>query len=96
MDGAEVLPVVTVWLPFPAAAAIATMATKNAAVALRAVRILWRRGHDFRALLRGGASDEELAMFLDSLWSARTDRYSEERGKQTETLPKVEMSHIGG
>jgi cyclic pyranopterin phosphate synthase len=54
------------------------------------------RGHDFRALLRNGASDEEIAAFLDSLWSARTDRYSEERGKHTETLPKVEMSHIGG
>ena len=53
-------------------------------------------GHDFRALLRGGASDEAIAAFLDSLWSARTDRYSEERGKQTATLPKVEMSHIGG
>jgi cyclic pyranopterin phosphate synthase len=54
------------------------------------------RGHDFRALLRGGATDEKIATFVDSLWSARTDRYSEERGKQTETLPKVEMSHIGG
>jgi cyclic pyranopterin phosphate synthase len=54
------------------------------------------RGHDFRALLRNGASDEDIAAFLDSLWSARTDRYSEERGKHTETLPKVEMSHIGG
>jgi cyclic pyranopterin phosphate synthase len=54
------------------------------------------RGHDFRALLRNGASDEEIAAFLDSLWSARTDRYSEERGQHTETLPKVEMSHIGG
>jgi cyclic pyranopterin phosphate synthase len=54
------------------------------------------RGHDFRALLRGGASDEELAAFADSLWSARTDRYSEERGAATTPLPKVEMSHIGG
>jgi GTP 3',8-cyclase len=54
------------------------------------------RGHDFRALLRGGASDEELVAFSDSLWSARTDRYSEERGAGTTPLPKVEMSHIGG
>jgi cyclic pyranopterin phosphate synthase len=54
------------------------------------------RGHDFRALLRGGASDEAIAAFLDTLWSARTDRYSEERGGQTATSPKVEMSHIGG
>jgi cyclic pyranopterin phosphate synthase len=54
------------------------------------------RGHDFRALLRGGASDEEIAAFTDSLWSTRSDRYSEERGRNTETSPKVEMSHIGG
>jgi cyclic pyranopterin phosphate synthase len=54
------------------------------------------RGHDCRALLRGGASDEEIAAFTDSLWSTRSDRYSEERGRNTETSPKVEMSHIGG
>jgi cyclic pyranopterin phosphate synthase len=54
------------------------------------------RGHDFRAMLRSGASDTEIAAFGQSLWSARSDRYSEERGRNTETLPKVEMSHIGG
>jgi len=54
------------------------------------------RGHDFRAMLRGGASDSEIAAFADSLWSARSDRYSEERGANTESSPKVEMSHIGG
>ena len=54
------------------------------------------RGHDFRALLRGGASDEEINAFADAVWSARSDRYSEERGKHTAGLPKIEMSHIGG
>jgi cyclic pyranopterin phosphate synthase len=54
------------------------------------------RGHDFRALLRGGASDEAIGAFTDSLWSARSDRYSEERGKNTTAAPRVEMSHIGG
>lgn len=53
-------------------------------------------GHDFRALLRGGSTDAEIAAFADSLWSARSDRYSEERGANTGPLPKVEMSHIGG
>ena len=54
------------------------------------------RGHDFRSLLRSGASDEAIEAFTDSLWSARSDRYSEDRGKNTVAAPKVEMSHIGG
>lgn len=54
------------------------------------------RGHDLRALLRGGASDEEVARALADVWSARTDRYSELRSAETADLPKVEMSYIGG
>ncbi len=54
------------------------------------------RGHDFRSLLRGGASDEQIAAFLESVWRVRADRYSELRTEQTAALPKVEMSHIGG
>ncbi|MCC6959729.1 MAG: GTP 3',8-cyclase MoaA [Dehalococcoidia bacterium] len=54
------------------------------------------RGHDFRALLRGGASDEEIAAFAASVWQVRADRYSELRTSETAALPKVEMSHIGG
>jgi cyclic pyranopterin phosphate synthase len=54
------------------------------------------RGHDVRALLRGGASDEDLAESLRALWSRRRDRYSELRSEQTVDLPKVEMSYIGG
>ncbi len=38
-----------------------------------------RRGHDLRALLRGGASDLELAERTRSIWNARGDRYSAER-----------------
>jgi cyclic pyranopterin phosphate synthase len=55
-----------------------------------------RRGHDLRAPLRLGASDDELAEQLRSIWTRRTDRYSELRTAQTATLPKVEMSYIGG
>ena len=54
------------------------------------------RGNDLRALIRGGASDEELATALHDVWKTRKDRYSELRSKATESLPKVEMSYIGG
>jgi GTP 3',8-cyclase len=54
------------------------------------------KGHDLRALLRGGASDDELAAALADIWRARTDRYSELRSAETADLPKVEMSYIGG
>jgi len=53
-------------------------------------------GFDLRALLRGGASDEEITEAVRSVWTRRTDRYSELRTAETATLPKVEMSHIGG
>jgi cyclic pyranopterin phosphate synthase len=54
------------------------------------------RGTDLRALVRSGASDEELAAAITGIWSARTDRYSELRSAATADLPKVEMSYIGG
>jgi cyclic pyranopterin phosphate synthase len=54
------------------------------------------RGHDFRVLLRGGESDEQISEFLRSVWARRTDRYSEIRSAQTIDLPKIEMSYIGG
>jgi len=53
-------------------------------------------GHDLRALVRGGASDDELTRELRSIWSARDDRYSEARTAQTVGQAKVEMSYIGG
>ena len=54
------------------------------------------RGHDLRALLRGGASDDDIEALLRALWHRRTDRYSEIRSENTIDLPKVEMSYIGG
>jgi cyclic pyranopterin phosphate synthase len=54
------------------------------------------RGHDLRALVRGRATDDELASAIDAIWSRRSDRYSEQRTLQTVDLPKVEMSYIGG
>lgn len=55
-----------------------------------------RRGHDFRALLRGGKSDEEIGEVVRKVWRVRDDRYSDVRTEETARLPKVEMSHIGG
>ena len=54
------------------------------------------RGHDLRAPLRAGATDEELADALRGIWTTRDDRYSELRTAETAALPKVEMSYIGG
>ena len=54
------------------------------------------KGHDLRALVRSGAPDEELYDTIGRLWSRRTDRYSELRSADTEHLPRIEMSYIGG
>ena len=54
------------------------------------------KGHDLRALLRGGASDDELAAALSAVWRARGDRYSELRSAATPDPERVEMSYIGG
>jgi len=54
------------------------------------------RGHDLRATIRAGASDEQLQEALTAIWGKRTDRYSELRSEATVNLPKVEMSYIGG
>ncbi|HEU4581826.1 MAG TPA: GTP 3',8-cyclase MoaA [Polyangiaceae bacterium] len=55
-------------------------------------------GHDLRALLRGGASDDELRASVEARWQARRDAYSELRGRplQLGRRPKIEMSFIGG
>jgi cyclic pyranopterin phosphate synthase len=54
------------------------------------------RGTDLRALLRGGATDEELHDAIAAVWTRRTDRYSEIRTERTSELPRIEMSYIGG
>ncbi|NIC40335.1 GTP 3',8-cyclase MoaA [Aquabacterium sp. A08] len=59
------------------------------------------QGHDLRELLRGGASDADLASAVGAIWQGRRDRYSELRA----ALPpeahsagerRIEMSYIGG
>ena len=54
------------------------------------------QGHDLRALVRSGASDEEITHAIAAVWTERTDRYSDLRSEQTAGLHKIEMSFIGG
>jgi cyclic pyranopterin phosphate synthase len=54
------------------------------------------KGHDFRDMLRDGATDAEISERIAQVWGRRGDRYSELRSENTISLPKVEMSHIGG
>ena len=51
---------------------------------------------NLRALVRSGASDEELHAAIGRVWTRRADRYSEIRSERTTDLPRVEMSYIGG
>ena len=53
-------------------------------------------GTDLRALLRVGATDDDLFDEIGAIWARRDDRYSEIRSAATVGLPKVEMSYIGG
>src|SRR3954447_8539457 len=61
-------------------------------------------GHDLRAPLRDGATDDEITRQIAGVWGARTDRYSDLRSvATTRPLPvlaldpnRVEMSRIGG
>jgi GTP 3',8-cyclase len=55
-----------------------------------------QQGHDLKALLRGGASDEEIRNRIAAVWRGREDRYSEIRTAETAKSRKVEMSYIGG
>ena len=58
------------------------------------------RGHDLRALVRGGQDDTAIANAITNIWSPRQDRYSELRAAQpADTGPgrrRIEMSYIGG
>lgn len=54
------------------------------------------KGNDLKSLLRMGASPENISTAIMDIWSKRSDRYSEERTKQTKPREKVEMSFIGG
>jgi cyclic pyranopterin phosphate synthase len=54
------------------------------------------KGYDLRALVRGGAADEEIRHRIAGIWAGRDDNYSELRGHETVRQQKIEMSYIGG
>ena len=58
------------------------------------------QGHDLRALIRGGASDDDIASAIGLIWQGRGDRYSELRSQMPHGTGtgarRVEMSYIGG
>jgi cyclic pyranopterin phosphate synthase len=58
------------------------------------------QGHDLRELLRGGASDADIASAIGQIWQGRTDRYSQLRSELPADAAggprRVEMSYIGG
>ena len=57
------------------------------------------QGTDLSTPLRAGASDEELLNLIRSVWTQRTDRYSEERSRLSSVgklMKKVEMFQVGG
>lgn len=60
-------------------------------------------GHDLKAILRNGTSDEEILKLLGSIWQKRDDRYSDERLEALRTSKydpkshkKIEMISLGG
>jgi cyclic pyranopterin phosphate synthase len=59
------------------------------------------QGHDLRSLIRGNATDEQLASAIGHIWQGRADRYSQLRASlapdtDTGAKKRVEMSYIGG
>ncbi len=56
-----------------------------------------RVGTDLRRVLRDGADDGALARAIAGVWTARADRYSEERAPgRGGSGERIEMSYIGG
>jgi GTP 3',8-cyclase len=58
------------------------------------------QGYDLRSLIRGDASEENLASAIGHIWQGRSDNYSEQRSSmpadQGAPVKRVEMSYIGG
>ena len=55
------------------------------------------QGHDLKAILRGPGGEPALEGMIRKIWTARKDRYSENRHDEAASeQKKVEMYHIGG
>jgi cyclic pyranopterin phosphate synthase len=55
-----------------------------------------RVGADLRGLLRSSEDDTMLAAAVREFWQARADHYSEQRSTGARSLPRLEMSYLGG
>src|SRR5262249_27118511 len=55
-----------------------------------------QQGYDLKSLVRGEASDADIARAIGAIWQRREDRYSEISTAETAKARKVEMSYIGG
>ena len=53
-------------------------------------------GHDLRAIIHDDSDTDVLTDAIAAVWRRRTDRYSELRSSETSSLPRIEMSYIGG
>ena len=53
-------------------------------------------GHDLSALIKEDHDVSELTQAITEVWTKRSDRYSEERSSVGYSLPRIEMSYIGG
>ena len=53
-------------------------------------------GHDMSELIRDEGDVSNLNEAIKEVWTRRSDRYSEERSSGVYSLPRVEMSYIGG
>ena len=53
-------------------------------------------GHDMSELIRGEGDVSNLNEAIKEVWTRRSDRYSEDRSSDAYSLPRVEMSYIGG
>ncbi len=58
------------------------------------------KGYDLRSLIRGSASEQDLASAIGHIWQGRSDNYSEQRSNlpadQGAPVKRIEMSYIGG
>ena len=63
-----------------------------------------QKGHDLKALLRNGSTNEEILEYISDIWNLRKDRYSDERlealhspsGYDPKNQKKIEMITLGG
>ncbi len=96
-DGVEVGAIASITRPFCGACSRARLSSEGGLYSC----LFATTGTDLRSLLRSGQSDREIETAIRSVWSQRSDRYSEERSQRfalgvIDSEPKIEMFRIGG